>query len=87
METVIAIVFLIGAVILGSSAAPSEEGGSHEGLAAGTAQTASEHIADSRPCRYAGGRPVQRDLTVRRAPAVRLSGRPIKKSVHGCSGE
>lgn len=87
MEIVIGFLFLIGAVILGTNAPASEEARANERLAARTEQASTAHVLGSRPCRYAGGPPVQRDLTVPRAPAARLGRHPIEAPGHACSDE
>lgn len=89
MEIVLAFLFLVGAFALGSNASIPDGTVSTEHVEARTEQASREHIArtSQRPCRYADGPPVQRDLTVPRAAAGRLIGKPIEEPVRACSDE
>ena len=87
MEIVIAFLLLIGVITLGSNVSTSSEMEAHEPVAAQPEQTATEPGTGNRqrPCRFADGPLIQRDLTVPPASAVPSPGKTIDVPGHaGC---
>ena len=87
MEIVLAFLFLVGAFALGSNASIPDgtEGTEHSEVR--TEQASHQHIARTSqgPCRYVDGPPVQRDLTVPRATAGRLTSDTFEEPERACS--
>jgi hypothetical protein len=87
MEIVFAILILIGALAAGSSPSTSQEVHTAKHPAGDSAQTtvAQSIKATPGPCRFPGGRVIQRDLTVPRA-SVSASFKMHPEEVgHGCA--
>ena len=87
MEIVLAFLFLIGALAISSNASmpTGTEGAEH--IEARTEQASYADVAGTlqRPCRYTYGPPLQRDLTVPREAAPRLTGNIIEEPRRACS--
>ena len=88
MEIVIAILILIGALTVGSNSSTSEETQAGKQLER-SVQVVIENGADASkgPCRFPNGRLMQRDLTVKRAPAISYSNDLKKKAELRCPNE
>ena len=88
MEIVIAILILFGALAVGSNSSTSEE------TQAGKQMTRSERVVTESgvdtskvPCRIPNGRLVQRDLTVKRVPAIPSLNDATRKAERRCPNE
>ena len=89
MEIVIAFLFVIGALALGSNASTYDAAEGNEPVDTRTEQAAFEHIAGTPqgPCRYADGPLIQRDLTVSHSLAVPLASKPVRERRYACSDD
>jgi hypothetical protein len=86
MEIVLAFSFLIGAFALGSNASIPDGTEGTEHAEVRSERASREHVADIPQglCRYADGPPLQRDLTVPRAAAARLTSNSIEEPGRAC---
>ena len=87
MEIVLAFLFLVGALALGSNASITDRAEGTEHAEVRSEQASREHVAGipQGPCRYADGPPLQRDLTVPRTAAGRLTSNSIEELGRACS--
>jgi hypothetical protein len=89
MEIVFAILILIGAVVSGSNPPTSQEVQPEKHPAADSEQTTVVRSVKAMPgpCRFPGGRLIQRDLTVPRASTTVTSGVNPEEVEHGCGDQ
>jgi hypothetical protein len=87
MEIVFAILILIGAVVAGSSPSTSQEVHTAKRPAGDSAQTTVAQSIKSTPgpCRFSGGRLIQRDLTVPGASISGMSTVNPEEAGHDCA--
>ena len=88
MEIVIALLILIGALTVGTNSSTSDEAQAEKNLAR-SEQAVNESGVDARqvPCRLPNGRLVQRDLTVKRVPAISSLNDATRKTEPRCPNE
>ena len=88
MEIVFAILILIGALAVGSNSSTSEEAQAKKNLVR-SEQVVTESGVDAslEPCRLPSGRLLQRNLTVKRSPAVSSSSDTTRKAERRCPNE
>ena len=86
MEIVFAILILIGAVAAGSSPSTSEVHTEKHAAGDSAQTTVVRNVkATPGPCRFPGGRLIQRDLTVPRASISVVSKVNLKEAGHACA--